>query len=155
MILPYRIVRHEADERGRKYIDIFIMRDNNDLAIMTVYLESDIRKARGSKRKDKITICYVEKYNKKLKGCFREFIKILVFQTSEIFGRELYNSTKVLLFIPDNQPPGGIDFNESFSRNQLKRLCNAIGCRNYDPTNPLFMIVTISKLKYVLGEKTL
>lgn len=150
MILPYRVVTHEADERGRKYIDIFIIRDNNDLAIITVYLETDIRKARGSKRKDKITICYIEKYNKKLKGCFREFIKILVFQTSEIFGRELYNSTKVLLFISDNQPPSGIDFNESFSLDQLKKLCSVMEGRNYDPTNPLFMIVTISKLKYVL-----
>jgi hypothetical protein len=156
MILPFHIVKRDTDEYGRKYIDIFIIdgdesKDNKDLAIMTVYLESDTKK--NFKRQDKINISYVEKYDKKLKGCFREFIKILVFKNAEIFGRKLSNSTEVLLFISPQQPPGGIDFDESFSIEQLKKLYKAIGFRNYDPSIPLFMVTTLSKLKYVLGGR--
>ncbi len=152
MILPFRIVRHEANEYGRKYIDIFIIDGaEKDLAIMTVYLESIPRK--NFTRIDKINISYVEKYNKKLKGCFREFIKILISKNAEIFGRKLSNSTEVLLFISPQQPHEGIDFNESFSREQLKKLYKAIGFRNYDPDNSLFMVTTLSKLKNVIGGK--
>ena len=66
MVLPYRIVKHEPDEYGRKYIDIFITdRAEKDLAIMTVYLESNTRKY--FKKLDKINISYVEKYDKNIK----------------------------------------------------------------------------------------
>ena len=152
MVLQYRIVKHEPDEYGRKYIDIFITDGaEKDIAIMTVYLESNTRKL--FRRLDKINISYVKKYDKNLKGCFREFIKILISKTPEIFGRKLTNSTEVLLFISPQQPPGGIDFDESFSTEQLKKLYNANGFKNYDPKNPLFMVTTISKLKDVIDGK--
>ena len=152
MVLPYRIVKHEPDDYGRKYIDIFITDGaEKDIAIMTVYLESNTRKL--FRRLDKINISYVEKYDKNIKGCFREFIKILISQTHEIFGHTLSNSTEVLLFISPQQPPGGIDFDESFSTEQLKKIYKANGFKNYDPKNPLFMVTTISKLKDVIGGK--
>ena len=129
MVLPYRIVKHEPDEYGRKYIDIFITDGaEKDLAIMTVYLESNTRK--HFKKLDKINISYVEKYDKNIKGCFCEFIKILISQTHEIFGHTLSNSTE-----------------------ELKKLYKANGFKNYDPKNPLFMVTTISKLKDVIGGK--
>lgn len=152
MVLPYRIVKHEPDEYGRKYIDIFITNGaEKDLAIMTVYLESNTRK--HFRRLDQINISYVEKYYKNIKGCFHEFIKILIYQTPEIFGRKLTNSTEVLLFISPQQPPGGIDFDELFSTEQLKKLYKANGFKNYDLKNPLFMVTTISKLKDVIDGK--
>ena len=152
MVLPYRIVKHEPDEYGRKYIDILITDGvEKDFAIMTVYLESNTRK--HFRRLDKININYVEKYDKNIKECFREFIKILISHTHEIFGHTLSNSTEVLLFISPQQPPGGIDFDESFSTEQLKKIYKVNGFKNYDPKNPLFMVTTISKLKDVIGGK--
>lgn len=109
-LLQHRIVKHEPNEYGRKYIDIFITDGDKDLAIMTVYLEQSTRK--NFKPLDKINISYVEKYYETLKGCFREYMKILVSKTAELFGRKLPRSTEIVLFISP-QPKWKIDFNES------------------------------------------
>lgn len=153
MELPqYRIVKHEPDEYGRKYIDIFITDGDKDLAIMTVYLEQTPRK--NFKPLDKINISYVEKYDESLKRCFREYMKILVSKTAEIFGRKLSKSSEITLFIAP-QPNLKIDFNESFSVKELKKIYNKSGFANYDPNNSLFMVVTMKTAEEVLNGKNI
>jgi hypothetical protein len=150
-LLPYRIDRHAPNEYGRTYIDIFITDDTTDRSIMTVYLEQAKRK--NFRPLDKINISYVEKYDVGMKGCFREYMKILVSNTAEIFGRELEKSAEVVLIVSP-QTPALIE--ESFAIEELKKLYGKNGFKNYDPNNQLFMVSTISKLTKVLeGEAIL
>lgn len=150
-LLQYRIVRHEPNEYGRTYIDIFIIDDTRDLAIMTVYLEQAKRK--NFRPLDKINISYVEKYVETLKGCFREYMKILVSTSAEIFGRELQKSTEVVLIVSPQMPSWKDFVEESFAIEELKKLYGKSGFKNYDPNNHLFMVSTISKLTKVLEGK--
>lgn len=151
-LLQHRIVKHEPNEYGRKNIDIFITNGDKDLAIMTVYLEQSPRE--NFKPLDKINISYVEKYDKMMKRCFREYMKILVSKTVEIFGRKLPRSTETSLFIsPDSD--WKIDVKESFSIQELKDLYNISGFKNYNPKNSLFMVSTIKNLEEVLYGKVI
>ena len=177
-LLPYRIDRHAPNEYGRAYIDIFIMDGTTDRSIMTVYLEQAKRK--NFRPLDKINISYVEKYDTGLKRCFREYMKILVSKSAEIFGRELEKSAEVVLIVSPQMPAlhlctsktptksadlsdkgnsyhahekceGLIE--ESFAIEELKKLYGKSGFKKYDPKNPLFMVSTISKLTKVLEGK--
>jgi hypothetical protein len=147
-LLPYRIDRHAPNEYGRTYIDIFIMDGTTDRSIMTVYLEQVKRK--NFRPLDKINISYVEKYDTGLKRCFREYMKILVSKSAEIFGRELEKSAEVVLIVSP-QMPALIE--ESFAIEELKKLYGKSGFKNYDPNNQLFMVSTINNLKKVLEGK--
>ena len=177
-LLPYRIDRHAPNEYGRAYIDIFIMDGTTDRSIMTVYLEQAKRK--NFRPLDKINISYVEKYDTGLKRCFREYMKILVSKSAEIFGRELEKSAEIVLIVSPQTPAlhlctsktptksadlsdkgnsyhalekceGLIE--ESFAIEELKKLYGKSGFKNYDPNNQLFMVSTISKLTKVLEGK--
>lgn len=147
-LLPYRIDRHAPNEYGRTYIDIFIIDDTRDLAIMTVYLEKTKRK--NFRPLDKINISYVEKYDVGLKGCFREYMKILVSNAADIFGREIQKSAEVVLIVSPQMPSWKDFVEESFAIEELKKLYGKSGFKNYDPQNPLFMV---SNLKKVLEGK--
>lgn len=148
----HRIVKHEPNEYGRKNIDIFITNGDEDLAIMTMYLEKSQRD--NFKPLDKINISNVEKYDKMLKRCFREYMKILVSKTVEIFGRKLPRSTEISLFTsPD--PDWKKDIKESFSIQELKDLYNISGFKNYSPKNSLFMVSTMKNLEEVLYGKVI
>ena len=151
-LLQHRIVKHEPNEYGRKNIDVFITNGDQDLAIMTLYLEQSSRD--NFKPLDKINISNVQKYDKILKRCFREYMKILVSKTVEIFGRKLPRSTEISLFTsPD--PDWKKDLKESFSIQELKDLYNISGFKNYDPKNSLFMVSTMKNLEEVLYGKVM
>jgi hypothetical protein len=150
-LLPYRIDRHVPDEYGRTYIDIFIIDGATNRSIMTVYLEQAKRK--NFSPLDKINISYVEKYDETLKGCFHEYMKILVSNAAEIFGRELEKSAEVVLIVSPQMPYWKDFVEESFAIEELKKLYGKSGFKNYDPNNQLFMVSTISKLTKVLEGK--
>jgi hypothetical protein len=147
-LLPYRIDRHVPDEYGRTYIDIFIIDGATNRSIMTVYLEQ--AKQKNRRPLDKINISYVEKYDKTLKGCFREYMKILVSKTTKIFRHELKKTAEVVLIVSPQMPSL---LEESFAITELKKLYGKSGFKNYDPQNTMFMVSTINKLTKVLEGK--